>query len=120
MEQKYKAFLESAFRSIAPTKAAKEYRVKLYKDMMARAQELRIKGMTDEDLIVDTVLEDYEDIQDRLADFEDREVKVNSFKRNALFGVIISAVAVVLLSLTFVLVGSITIVFRISYPAHLS
>ena len=116
MEEKFKAFLESAFRSIAPTEAAKEYRVKLYKDMQARAQELRIKGMTDNDLIVDTVLEDYEDIGDKLKEFENKEIKVNTFKRNAIFGVVVSVIAVVLLAITFVLVGSLT---KIWHPTWL-
>ena len=112
MEERFKAFLESEFRTIAPTKAAMEYRVRLYKDMKARAQELRIKGMTDEELIVETVLEDYEDIKERLAEFEDKEIKVNSLKRNAVFGAVVSVIAILLLTLTYVLVGTLSHVWH--------
>ena len=106
MEDRFKAYLESAFHTIAPTKAAMEFRKQTLKDMLARAQELRIKGMTDEDLIFDTVLEDYEDFGDRLKAFEAKEVKVNSAKRNVLLGVIVSVAVVLLLSLTYVIVGA--------------
>ena len=106
MEDKFKAYLESAFHTIAPTKAAMEFRKQTLKDMLARAQELRIKGMTDEDLIFDTVLEDYEDFGDRLKAFDAKEVKVNSAKRNVLLGVIVSVAVVLLLSLTYVIVGA--------------
>lgn len=116
MEKQFKAFLESAFRTIAPTKAAMEYRLSIYKDMVARAQELRIKGMTDEDLIVETVLEDYDEIAEKLAAFEDREIKVHSFRRNVLFGAITSVVAMLLLTVTYVLVGALA---RLWHPTWL-
>ena len=89
-----------------------EFRVRLYKDMKARAQELRIKGMTDEDLIVETVLEDYEDIGERLSAFEDKEIKENAGKRNAVFGAVVSVIAILLLTLTYVLVGSLANVWH--------
>ena len=112
MEDKFKEYLEAAFRQIAPTKAAMEYRKQTLKDMLARAQELRIKGMTDEDLILDTVLEDYEDFGDKLKEFENKEIKVNSAKRNMLLGAIVSVAVVLLLSLTYVLVGALAHVWH--------
>ncbi len=112
MEDKFKAYLEAAFRTIAPTKAAMELRKQKLKDMLARAQELRIKGMTDEDLIFDTVLEDYEDLPEKLKEFEQQEVKVKSAKRNVLLGAVVSIAVVVLLSLTYVLIGALTHVWH--------
>lgn len=105
MEDKFKAYLESAFRTIAPTKAAMELRKQTLKDMLARAQELRIKGMTDEDLIFDTVLEDYEDFDDKLKEFEKKEIKVNSTKRNVLLGAVIGVTVTVVLVVAYLLVG---------------
>ena len=112
MEDKFKAFLESEFKAISPTKAAMEYRKQTLKAMLDRAQELRIKGMTDEDLIVDTVLEDYEDFADKLKEFEAREIKVGSAKRQILLGAIVSVAVVVILSLTYVLIGALTHVWH--------
>lgn len=112
MEDKFKAFLESEFKAIAPTKAAMEYRKQTLKAMLDRAQELRIKGMTDEDLIVDTVLEDYEDFADKLKEFEAREIKVGSAKRQILLGAIVAVAVVVILSLTYVLIGALTHVWH--------
>ncbi len=105
MEDKFKSYLESAFRTIAPTKAAMEYRKQTLKDMLARAQELRIKGMTDEDLIFDTVLEDYEDFGDKLKEFEQKEIKTNSAKRNVLLGTVIGVAVTVILVVAYLLVG---------------
>ena len=106
MEDKFKEYLLQAFKTIAPTKAAMEFRKQTLKAMLDRAQELRIKGMTDEDLIYDTVMEDYDDFGDRLKEFESKEVKINSAKRNVLLGVIVSVAVVLLLSLTYVVVGA--------------
>ena len=112
MEDKFKAYLESAFRTIAPTKAAMEFRKQTLKDMLARAQELRIKGMTDEDLIFDTVLEDYEDFGDKLKEFEQKEIKTKSAKRNVLLGAVVSVATIVILALTYVLVGALSHVWH--------
>lgn len=105
MEDKFKAYLESAFRQIAPTKAAMELRKQTLKDMLARAQELRIKGMTDEELIFDTVLEDYDNLPEKLKEFEKQEITVNSAKRNVLLGAVIGVTATVLLVVVYLLVG---------------
>ena len=51
MKERFKAYLEEQFRQIAPTKAAMEYRKSMLVKMMDRAQELRIKGMQDDELI---------------------------------------------------------------------
>ncbi|MBR4801059.1 MAG: hypothetical protein IK048_05290 [Clostridia bacterium] len=105
MEDRFKAYLVEAFKTIAPTKAAMEYRKQTLKDMLARAQELRIKGMTDEELIFDTVLEDYEDFGEKLKEFESREIKVNSAKRNVLLGAVLSVALVAILAITYVIIG---------------
>lgn len=105
MEEKFKSYLEAAFHSIAPTQAAMEYRKRTYKEMKDRAQELRIKGMTDEELIVDTVLSEYDDLPDRLAEFEKKEITVNNAKRNAILGLVVAVAVVVLLAITYVLIG---------------
>ena len=112
MEERFKSYLETAFRTISPTKAAMEYRKRTLKKMLDRAQELKIKGMTDEELVIETVLEDYADFCDELKDFEKKEVKTNAAKRNAFLGVVVAVAAVVLLSLTYVLIGVLTHVWH--------
>ena len=116
MEDKFKAYLIEAFKTIAPTKAAMEYRKQTLKAMLDRAQELRIKGMTDEDLIFDTVLEDYDDFGDKLKEFEAREVKVNSAKRNVLLGVVLSVAVIAILAITYVIIG---VVAHVWHPTWL-
>ena len=108
MEEKFKNFLETAFREIAPTKGAMEYRKQLYKEMRSRAQELKIRGLTDEELLVDTVLDEYADIGDRLKEYEASERKTGAAKRNAFLGVVVAVVGLFLLSVTYVLVGCLT------------
>lgn len=108
MEEKFKVFLETAFREIAPTKGAMEYRKQLYKEMRSRAQELKIRGLTDEELLVDTVLDEYADIGDRLKEYEISERKTGAAKRNAFLGVVVAVVGLFLLSITYVLVGCLT------------
>ena len=112
MEDRFKRYLEEAFKSISPTQAAMELRKQTLRDMMARAQELRIKGMTDEELIFDTVLEDYEDLGEKLKEFEKKEVAVKSAKRTVLLGFVVSVTVALLLSLTYVLVGALTHVWH--------
>ena len=116
MEDRFKAYLIEVFKTIAPTKAAMEYRKQTLKAMLDRAQELRIKGMTDEELIYDTVLEDYEDFGDKLKEFEAREVKVNSAKRNVLLGVVLSVAVVAILAITYVIIG---VVAHVWHPTWL-
>ena len=112
MEEKFKSYLEAAFRAIAPTKAAMEYRKKTLKEMKDRAQELRIKGMTDEELIIDTVLSEYEDLPDKLTEFEKREVAVHNAKRNVILGLIVAVAVVVLLAISYVIIGVIAHVWH--------
>ena len=112
MEEKFKAYLVQAFRTIAPTQAAMEFRKQTLKAMLDRAQELRIKGMTDEDLIFDTVMEDYEDFGDKLKEFEAREIKTNAAKRHVSFGAILAVSVVALLAITYVIVGVTTHVWH--------
>ncbi|MCR4661868.1 MAG: hypothetical protein K5765_07745 [Clostridia bacterium] len=105
MEEKFKKFLEEEFKKISPTKAAMEYRKRIYKDMLNRVQELKIKGMTDEELIIDTVLDDYVDIEKDLIKFEETEIKTDKKKRFTLFAVLVSLFVVLAVTITYLLVG---------------
>jgi len=75
MEERFKSYLEAKFKQIAPTKAAMEYRKSLLIKLMDRAQELHIKGMSDEELIYGTVITELGDFDAELRDYENRTLK---------------------------------------------
>lgn len=86
MKERFKRYLEREFRAIRPTLAAAEYREKVLKQLMDRAQELRIKGIDDEDLIYDMCIDELGDFRATLEAFEEQEHKVGNAKRSALLG----------------------------------
>ena len=67
MKERFKTYLEEQFRQIAPTKAAMEYRISMLTKMTDRAQELKIKGMTDDELIYNTVVGELGDFASTLS-----------------------------------------------------
>ena len=105
MKERFKRYLEQQFRSIRPTMAAAEYREKVLKQLMDRAQELRIKGMDDEDLIYDMCIEELGDFQATLTAFDEQEHKIANTKRNALLGAVCGVGAVLALVIIYLLVS---------------
>lgn len=102
MKERFKRYLEREFRAIAPTLAAMEYREQILKKLMDRAQELRIKGIDDEDLIYDMCIDELGDFRATLVAFEEQEHKVDNAKRKGLLigaGVIAAVLAFVLVYL---------------------
>ena len=102
MKERFKRYLEREFRAIAPTLAAMEYREQMLKKLMDRAQELRIKGIDDEDLIYDMCIDELGDFRATLVAFEEQEHKVDNAKRKGLLigaGVIAAVLAFVLVYL---------------------
>ena len=81
MKEKFKQFLEEHFRKIAPTQAAMEYRKALLRQLLDREQELRIKGVSDDNLIFDMAVSELGDIDLTLANFEQRQIQSGVAKR---------------------------------------
>lgn len=111
MKERFKRYLEQQFRAIRPTMAAMEYREKMLRKLMDRAQELRIKGMDDEDLIYDMCIDELGDFGAILAAFDEEEHKVANAKRNAVLGAVCGvgaalALVVVYLIVSFLVPGS--------------
>lgn len=96
MKERFKRFLEREFRAIDPTKAAMEYRQEMLRRLMDRAQELRIKGIADDDFIYDMCIDELGDFRSELIEWQSKKVEVNKTKRKALFTAI-TAVGFVLL-----------------------
>ena len=105
MKERFKRYLEQQFRAIRPTLAAAEYREKMLKQLMDRAQELRIKGMDDEDLIYDMCIDELGDFGATLAAFDEQEHKVANAKRNALLGAVCGVGAVLALVIIYLIVS---------------
>ena len=111
MKERFKRYLEQQFRANRPTMAAMEYREKMLRKLMDRAQELRIKGMDDEDLIYDMCIDELGDFGATLAAFDEEEHKVANAKRNAVLGAVCGvgaalALVVVYLIVSFLVPGS--------------
>lgn len=69
---RFKKYLEQQFRAISPTKEAMEYREEVLQNLLDRAQEYKIKGMTDENAIYDLCIDSLGNFKDTLVDFENR------------------------------------------------
>lgn len=97
MIDRFKRYLEREFRAIKPTKAAYEKREEMLTQLLEKEQDLRIKGMTDDDLIYDMCIDSLGDVRQNLIDFENRSKKVKTAKRNVLLGLIISVAFVLII-----------------------
>ncbi len=97
MIDRFKRYLEREFRAIKPTKAAYEKREEMLTQLLEKEQDLRIKGMTDDDLIYDMCIDSLGDVRQNLIDFENRSKKVKTAKRNVLLGLVISVAFVVII-----------------------
>lgn len=104
MIDRFKRYLEREFRVIAPTKRAMEYREEVLADLLDRAQEYRIKGITDDDIIYDMCIDSLGDFRATLKDFESKAQVVK--KRTSKIGVIGAVAASV--ALLFVIVYLVT------------
>lgn len=105
MVERFKEFLVSEFRKIAPTKEAMDYRKEVLGNLIDKAQELRIKGMTDEEMIFNACIESLGDFEDTLRDFDSKRVML---KKELYRGKIVSlsaALAAVLIVVVYLVVS---------------
>lgn len=105
MKEKFKKYLEEQFRSIRPTYAAMQFREETLQNLLDRAQELKIKGIDDEELVYLTCIDELGDFQATLKEFDEREVKTDSVKRKVSLGAVIAVAVAAVLTLTYLIVG---------------
>lgn len=116
MKEKFKKYLEEHFRKIAPTKAAMEYRKALLRQLLDREQELRIKGVSDDNLIYDMAVSELGNLDQTLEQFEKRQIKSGEVKRKISAATICAAAIVALLTVVYLIVGGVA---KIWHPAWL-
>ncbi len=108
MINKFKRYLEKEFRAIAPTQEAMDYREEILGTLLDKANELRVKGMTDEDLIFEVCIESLGDFSATLVEFESRREQLKK-KAMGVGAVILSVLgAVLLLTIGYLAVSFVT------------
>ena len=105
MIDRFKRYLEREFKAIKPTQAAMEYREEMLTDLLEKEQDLRIKGMTDDELIYDMCIDSLGDVRQKLIDFENRNVKVKNTKRKVLISIAIAIFSVLVLVSAYLVVS---------------
>lgn len=116
MKEQFKKYLEEQFRKIRPTQAAMEYREETLKFLLDRAQELKIKGIDDEELVYLMCIDELGDFERTLKEFDQKEIEIDSAKRRISMSAIISIAIVVLLSLAYVVIG---VIAKVWHPTWL-
>ena len=110
MKERFKRYLEQAFRKIRPTKAAMEYRLETLTKLEEAAQDYRIKGMTDDEAIYQLCIDSLGDFDAKLQEFDRNLTEVpkkNNLKRNIAVGAIGSVAAIIALYLILSLTGAV-------------
>ena len=109
MKERFKSYLETAFRKIRPTKAAMELRLQTLTKLEEAAQDYRIKGMTDDEAIYNLCIDSLGDFDKYLQDSDRALVEVpkkNTLKRNIATGVVGTVAVIVALYLILSLTGA--------------
>ncbi|NCA67494.1 MAG: hypothetical protein EOM87_05465 [Clostridia bacterium] len=108
MINRFKNFLEKEFRVIAPTQQAMDYREEILGTLLDRAQEYRIKGMEDDEMIYNLCIDSLGNFKATLVNFEQAREQIK--KKAAKAGVIALSVlgAVVLLTIGYLAASFIT------------
>ena len=110
MKERFKSYLEQAFRKIRPTKAAMELRLETLTKLEEAAQDYRIKGMTDDEAIYQLCIDSLGDFDAKLQEFDRNLTEVpkkNNLKRNIAVGAIGSVAAIIALYLILSLTGAV-------------
>lgn len=88
MENKFKQFLQIEFQKIPPTKASADYRKELLLDLLDYSQELKLKGITNDDIVFGLAIKSLGDIDTLLQNFENKRLNKNKLKKKGLASVI--------------------------------
>lgn len=70
MLERFKAFLELAFRDLVPTKESEEYKAELLGILMDRAEEMKNGGESDEDVIYKRCIDHLGDFKENFVNFK--------------------------------------------------
>ena len=108
MKERFKAYLEEQFRTIRPTAAAMKFREQTLVELLERAQDLKIKGIDDEELVYLTCIDELGDFKATLKEFDEKEVEVKATKRKIGVGAVFSLALVLILTITYLVVGVVT------------
>lgn len=112
MKEKFKKYLEEKFREIRPTLAAMKFREETLTALLERAQELKIKGIDDEELVYLTCIDELGDFSAVLKDFDAKDIETKSTKRKIGVGAVLAMALVALLTVTYLVVGFVTSVWH--------
>jgi len=108
MKEKFKQFLIAEFQNIPPSHASAEYRKQLLQDCLDYAQELKIKGITNEDIIYDLAIKKIGNMGLLLQEFEQDRLRTKSLEQKK--GVaIIASLSILVPALLVYLVASLVI-----------
>lgn len=105
MTERMKRFLEEKFRAVAPTKAAMEFRKETLRRMQNYAQDLKVKGMEDEDLIFEMCVQELGDFDKVLRDFEEVHVQAVSDRQKFNYIMLGIAAGIFALVVAYLLLG---------------
>ncbi len=105
IKQAFKDYLVEQFRCIPPTEAAKDLRIRTLKELMNKAQDLRIKGIEEDELIYKMCIEGLGNFQQQLKEFTEQEHKIQNAKRKAALVGACSGAAVVVLVIIYIILG---------------
>lgn len=108
MINRFKKFLENEFRSIAPSEQAMDYREEILGTLLDRAQEYRIKGMEDEDMIYNLCIESLGDFRVTLKDFELKREALKKTAAKSIAIILSVAAAVIVLTIGYLAVSFVT------------
>ncbi len=70
MQEKFKQYLEGEFRKVPPTRQNRDYRIELFHQLTDYAQELRLKGIDNDDVIFDLAIKSLGNLDEKLQDFQ--------------------------------------------------
>ena len=70
MYQRFRAYLEIAFRGLSPTQESEEYKAELLGTLMDRAEAMKNDGETDEDVIYESCIDQLGDFKANFANFK--------------------------------------------------
>ncbi len=108
MKARFKSYLEAQFRQIPPTRSAMELRKSTLLKMLDRAQELRIKGVNDDELICSMVIGELGDFASSLQEIQNKKTKKDMVARTVKAAAALVIGLIVMLTIAYITVGAVT------------
>ncbi|MFA6865973.1 MAG: hypothetical protein WCR54_00480 [Clostridia bacterium] len=108
MKERFKRYLEREFKRIAPTKEAMEYREEVFRNLLDKSQELKIKGIENEEMIYEMCIDDLGDFHITLQDFENKRIEIKETARKAGITIIFAITAILFISIGYLIISFLT------------